>query len=143
MVDTPPPPSNQAHQQSHVGAIIGWGLLGVLTLGFVWFVLTQLDIGWEGREDEAQEFVQKYKGPEMQYTLSDQLIEFGNQARAKGRFVGQFAWSTTQDDGPMYRVSLVWKDGSATKKASWLVNLEDRSMSPEGDDAAAFMKPPS
>ena len=140
---TPPPPSNQAATTtSHTGAIVGWGLLGVATLGFIWFVVTQLGAGWEGRENEAQEIVQNYKGPEMQYTLKDQLIEFGNQARAKGRFVGTFAWNTTQDEGPLYKVTLVWKEDSATQKASWMVNLEDGSITPDGEQAEQFMQPP-
>ncbi len=141
MVDTPAPSNQASTSTSHTGAIIGWGLLAVATLGFIFFVVTQLGAGWEGRETEAQEVVQNYKSPEMQYTLKDQLIEFGNQARAKGRFVGTFAWSTTQDEGPLYRVSLVWKEDSATQKASWLVDLQDGSIKPEGKQAEGFMKP--
>ncbi len=143
MVDTPAPSNQTSSGGSTAGAMIGWGLLGVATLGFVWFVVTQIGAGWEGRETEAQEIVQNYKSPEMQYTLKDQLIEFGNQARAKGRFVGTFAWSTTQDEGPLYRVSLVWKEDSATQKASWLVDLQDGSIKPEGKQAEGFMKPPT
>lgn len=143
MVDTPAPSNQSEAGESHVGAIVGWGLLAVATVGFIWFIVTQLGAGYENREAEAQEMVQKYKGPQMQYTLKDQLIEFGNNARAKGRFVGTFAWSTTQDDGPIYRVSLVWKEDSATRKASWLVNLQDNSIEPEGDEAKSFMQPPS
>ncbi len=142
MVDTPAP-SNQVSGDNHVAAMVGWGLLAAATLGFIWFVVTQLAVGWEGRETEAQALVQDYKSPEMTYSLKDQLIEFGNQARSKGRFVGTFAWSTTQDDGPMYRVSLVWKEDSASQKASWLVNLEDGSIEAEGEQAEAFMKPPA
>lgn len=144
MVDTPPPPSNQTSGgDNHLGAIVGWGLLAVATLGFIWFVFTQLGAGWEGRENEAQEIVQNYQGPDMQYTLKDQLIEFGNQARAKGRFVGTFAWSTTQDDGPLYKVSLIWKEDSATRKATWLVNLEDGSIVADTESAKRIMKPVS
>jgi len=142
MVDTPAP-SNQPSSENHVGAIVGWGLLAAATIGFIWFIMTQLGAGWENRETEAQEVVQNFKSPEMTYTLKDQLIEFGNKARAKGRFVGTFAWSTTQEEGPLYRVSLVWKEDSATQKASWLVNLQDGSIEPESDQAKSFMKPPS
>ena len=142
MVDTPTP-SNQTTgpEENKVGAMIGWGLLAVATIGFIWFVFTQLGAGWEGRENEAQEIVQNYKGPDMKYTLKDQLIEFGNQARAKGRFVGTFAWSTTQDDGPIYKVSLIWKEDSATRKGTWLVNLEDGSITPDTESAKRIMQP--
>lgn len=143
MVDTPAPSNQTAPQTSNAGAMIGWGLLGIATLGFIWFVVTQLGAGWEGRETEAQEIVQNYKSPEMKYSLKDQLIEFGNQARAKGRFVGTFAWSTTQDEGPLYRVSLIWKEDSATQKATWMVDLQDGSIKPEGKQAEQFMKPPA
>lgn len=139
---TPPPPSNQTTDNtSAAGAAIGWGLIAVAALGFIWFIFTQIGAGWEGRETEAQELVQNYKGPEMQYTMKDQLIEFGNAARAKGRFVGTFAWSTTHDEGPLFKVQLVFQEDSSTRKATWLVNLEDGSIKADSKTAAKLMKP--
>lgn len=128
-------------KQSHTGAIIGWGLLAVLTIGFIWYISTQLGVEWAGREQEALDTVRNYKGPGMQTKLTDQLIFVSENARKKGGFVGQFAWSATQDEGALYKVELIWKDGSATQKALWLVNLEDGSVKPQGPDAAQFMKP--
>jgi len=142
MVDTPAPTNQAPSNESHLGAMLGWGGLAIATIGFIWFIVTQIGAGWANRETEAQNLVQNYKSPEMQYTLKDQLIEFGNAARAKGRFVGTFAWSTTQDEGPIYRVSLIWKEDSATRKASWMVDLQEGSVKPEGEQAETFMKPP-
>lgn len=139
---TPPPPTNQTvDTTSAAGAAIGWGLLAVAALGFIWFVVTQIGAGWEGRETEAQQLVQNYKGPEMKYSMKDQLIEFGNAARAKGSFVGTFAWSTIHDEGPMYKVQLVFQEDSSTRKATWLVNLEDGSITADSKTATKLMKP--
>ena len=130
-----------AEKQSHVGAILGWGLLAVLTIGFIWYISTQLGVEWAGRDQEALDLVRNYKGPGMEVKLTDQLIYVSENARKKGNFVGQFAWSAAQEDGSLYKVELIWKEGSATRKALWLVNLEDQSIKPQGPDAAQFMKP--
>lgn len=104
--------------------------------------MTQVGAGWENHETEAQQLVQNYERPDMQYTLKDQQIEFGNAARAKRRFVGTSAWSTRQDEGPLYKVNLVWKQDSAIQKTSSLVNLEDGSVTAETGQAKAFIQPP-
>jgi hypothetical protein len=128
-------------KQSHLPAILGWGGLTLLTIAFIWYVSTQLGVEWAGRDQEALDLVRNYKGPGMQVKLADQLIFVSENARKKGGFVGQFSWAATQDEGPMYKTELIWKDGSATQKALWLVNLEDKSIKPQGPDAAQFMKP--
>lgn len=128
-------------KQSHTAAILGWGALAAMTVAFVWYISTQLGVEWANREQEALDLVRNYQGPGMQTKLTDQLIYVSENARKKGGFVGQFAWSATQDEGSLYKVELIWKDGSATQKALWLVNLEDKSIKPSGPDAAQFMKP--
>lgn len=128
-------------KQSNLPAIIGWGSLTVMTIAFIWYISTQLGVEWAGRDQEALDLVRHYKGPGMQTILQDQLIYVSENARKKGNFVGQFAWNATQDEGAMYKVELIWKDGSATQKALWLANLEDKSIKPQGPDAAQFMKP--
>jgi hypothetical protein len=130
-----------AEKQSHLPATIGWGSLALMTVAFIWYISTQLGVEWAGRDQEALDLVRNYKGPGMQVKLQDQLIFVSENARKKGTFVGQFAWAATQDEGAMYKVELIWKDGSATQKALWLVNLEDQSIKPQGPDAAQFMKP--
>ena len=126
---------------SHIGAIVGWGSMAIATIVFIWFIMTQLAVGWEERGDEALALVKKWKGPGMSYNLSDQAIAVGNDARAKGRFIGQFSWAATQEEGPLYKVELIWKEDSVTKKATWEVNLQDSTVTAKGADAEAFMKP--
>ena len=59
---------------SHIGAIIGWGSMAIATIAFIWFIMTQLAVGWEERGDEALALVKQWKGPGMTYNLSDQAI---------------------------------------------------------------------
>jgi hypothetical protein len=108
---------------------------------FIWFISTQLAVGWEGREQEALDLVKNYKAPGMQFDLADQTIAVGNAAREKGGFVGQFSWSATQTEGPVYRVQLMWMENSANRRASWEVNLENETVTPQGEDAKKFMQP--
>ncbi len=126
---------------SHLGAILGWGGLAVATIAFVYFIFLQLGVAWEGREQEALDLVRQYKGPGMQYNLSDQAIALGNKAREQGGFLGEFSWSAKHDEGPNYKVELTWKEGSSNHRAAWLVNLEDKSVKPADVEAQKFMKP--
>jgi hypothetical protein len=133
--------SDKPGGSSHIGAILGWGGLAVATMAFIWFISTQLAVGWEGREQEALDLVKNYKAPGMQFDLADQTIAVGNAAREKGGFVGQFSWSATQTEGPVYRVQLMWMENSANRRASWEVNLENETVTPEGEEAKKFMQP--
>ena len=133
--------ADEESTNNNATAYIGWGLLAVLTVGFIWYVSGQLGVEWDGRGQEALDLVKAYKGPGMEMPLSDQLIIVSEEARKKGSFEGQFAWAATQDEGPRYKAELIWRKGSATKKAIFLVNLEDGSIKPQGPDAARFMKP--
>jgi len=127
-------------KQSHMGAIVGFGILALGTLGFIWFVSTQLSVGWEDREPEALAMVKNLKLPGMKHTLSDSTIEIGNAARASGSFVGQFSWSTSQVQGPLYAVKLTWMEGSEHRRAEWKVDLENKKVEPAGTEASDFMK---
>jgi len=126
---------------SHLAAILGWGGLAVATIVFIYFIAIQLGVGWEGREQEALDLVRQYKGQGMQYNLADQTIALGNAAREKGGFLGEFSWSAKHDEGPLYKVELTWKEGSSNHRASWKVNLEDKSVTPGDVEAQKFMKP--
>ncbi len=125
---------------SNLGALIGWGLLAVGTIAFIWFIRTQLSAGWEDREKEALEMVQAQKAPGMAHTLKDSTIEIGNAARASGSFVGQFSWSASQVQGPSYVVKLTWMEGSEHRRAAWDVDLEKQSIEPSGPEATEFMQ---
>ncbi len=126
---------------SHLGAIVGWGSLTIATVVFIWFVMGQLAVGWEGRNDEALALTWNYQAPDLPYKLKDQTIAVGNAARAKGGFVGVFNWSAVQEKGPVYKVTLIWKDNSATRKANWTVDLENKTVAAADDEAQVFMKP--
>ena len=133
--------SSEKKGSSHLGAIIGWGSLALGTIAFIWFIAMQLGVQWEGREQEALNLVRQFKGAGMQYTLADQTIAVGNAAREKGGFVGEFSWSAKHDEGPVYKVELTWKEGSSNHRATWKVNLEDKSVLPGDVEAQKFMKP--
>jgi hypothetical protein len=127
-------------KKSALGAILGWGLLALGTIGFIWFIATQLAVGWEDREDEALKMVKELQLPGMKHDLSDSTIEIGNAARASGQFVGQFSWSSSQVEGPMYSVKLTWMEGSQHKRAEWNVDLENQKIAPAGPTATEFLK---
>jgi len=134
--------SSAPKSNSHIGAIIGWGSLALGTIAFIYFIAIQLGVGWEGREKEALDLVRQFKGPGMQYNLADQTIAVGNIAREKGSFLGEFSWSAKHDEGPVYKVELTWKEVSSNHRATWKVNLEDKSVLPNDVEAQKFMKPP-
>jgi hypothetical protein len=135
MVDQP-----RTDTKSGLPAILGWGLLAVATVGFIWFIGTQLSVGWEDREDEALKMVRGLQLPGMKHNLADSTIEIGNAARTSGSFVGQFSWSASQVQGPMYAVKLTWMEGSEHRRAEWTVDLENGKIEPSGDTAKEFLK---
>jgi hypothetical protein len=134
--------SSEEKKSNTVAAILGWGSLALGTIVFIYFIATQLGVGWEGRDKEALAMVREYKGPGMQYNLADQTIAVGNAAREAGGFLGEFSWSAKHDEGPFYKVELTWKEGSSNHRATWKVNLEDKTVQPNDVEAQRFMKPP-
>ena len=42
---------------------------------------------------------------------------------------------------PIYKVELTWKEGSSNHRATWKVNLEDKTVQPNDVEAQKFMKP--
>jgi hypothetical protein len=120
-------------------AILGWGILALGTIGFIWFISTQLSVGWENREKDALEMARTYQGAGMKTKLSDHTIEVGNLARANGQFVGEFSWSATQTQGPLYKVLLRWVENSEHKRATWNVDLEKKTVEPADPEAKEFM----
>jgi hypothetical protein len=129
-----------AERQSHTGAILGWGLLAIGTVGFIWFISTQLSVGYEDQEPKALEMVKSLQLPGMQHNLTDSTIEIGNAARAGGSFIGQFSWSSSQVQGPLYAVKLTWMEGSEHRRAEWKVDLEQSKIEPTGEEAVEFLK---
>ncbi|MBU6282225.1 hypothetical protein KGQ64_08300 [bacterium] len=123
----------------NAGGLLGWLALALGTLGFIWFVSHQLGAGWEGRENEAQAKVRELKLPGMSRNLSDATIDMSNEARTKGTFVGQFAWSAAQVQGPLYTVKLNWMEGSEHKRAEFQVDLENKTVVPGGPSAVGVL----
>lgn len=131
--------SENKPKESHTGAILGWGSLVLGTVAFIWFISTQLSVGWENREAEALGKVKAIQLAGMKHNLADSTIELGNQARTTGQFVGQFSWAASQLQGPNYAVKLTWMEGSEHRRADWKVDLEKGTAEP-GPEAADFLK---
>ncbi|MFM7144687.1 MAG: hypothetical protein ACKOCT_07515 [Alphaproteobacteria bacterium] len=131
-------PATEANKGG-MGGLLGWLALALGTLGFIWFVSHQLGAGWEGRENEALGTVKELKLPGMTRNLSDATIDLSNDARAKGNFVGQFSWSASQVQGPLYAVKLNWMEGSEHKRAEFQVDLENKTVVPGGPAAAGVL----
>ncbi len=134
------PAGAAANKGWSLGGALGWLALALGTLGFIWFVSHQLGAGWEGRENQALSMVKDLKLPGMARSLSESTIELSNQARDKGTFVGQFAWSASQIQGPNYTVKLNWMEGSEHKRAEYNVDLDGKTVVPAGPQAASFLK---
>ena len=64
----------------------------------------------------------------MTTKLADHTIEVGNLARSSGQYAGEFSWSATQTQGPVYKVLLRWVEGSEHKRATWNVDLEKKTV---------------
>ena len=49
-------PQYDADKESALGAIIGWGVLGIFAIGFAWYVGAPLIMGerWAQKNDQAQ-----------------------------------------------------------------------------------------
>lgn len=132
-------PAAEANKGWSAGGLFGWLALALGTLGFIWFVSHQLGAGWEGRENEALGKVRGLQLPGMTRNLSDATIDLSNEARTKGTFVGQFAWSASQVQGPLYTVKLNWMEGSEHKRAEFQVDLQNATVVPGGPAAVGVL----
>lgn len=132
-------PATEANKGGGAAGLLGWLALALGTLGFIWFVSNQLGAGWEGRENEALAQVKALQLPGMTRNLSDATIDLSNDARTKGTFVGQFAWSASQSQGPLYTVKLNWMEGSEHKRAEFQVDLENKTVVPGGPSAVGVL----
>ena len=64
------------------------------------------------------------------------------KAKDQDLYVGEFSWSAIQRDGPEYEVTLLWTEGQTKKVALWRVNLKDKEVRPQGDEAAGLAATP-
>lgn len=128
-------------KKTPAGALIGWLALALGSIGFIWFISQQLGAGWEGRENEALALVKNLKLPGMAHPLTDSTIDLTNAAReANQPFVGQFSWSASHVEGPLYSVKLTWMEGSEHKRAEWKIDLENKTLLPAGPTTVEFLK---
>jgi hypothetical protein len=120
-------------------AILGWGSLALFSIGFVWVISTQLGESWGKREEDAKKLVREYK-PDGKLTLEDMTKLLQTQGTDVDVFVGEFSWEARQIDGPDYEVILTWREGDNHRQAVWRVNLKDKEVRPQGDEAASIPK---
>jgi hypothetical protein len=126
-------------QESVIGAILGWGALAVFAVGFAWYVGAPLIIGerWADKKDDAIELVKQWK-PTNNDSLYDMIRAYSLRAKEAGLSVHQFSWDAMQNEGPEYEVTLLWTEGEKKKVAIWRVNLQNKEVRPQGDEAASL-----
>lgn len=131
--------STESAQHRSWPAIIGWGSLIVFSVAFVWVISRQLGETWAKKEKEAIELVKNFKpgGPD-QHTLYDLTRMFTIKAREKDHYVGEFTWDAKQKEGPVYEVTLMWKEGENRRVAVFLADLKTGEVRPQGDEAASL-----
>lgn len=123
---------------SALSALLGWGGLAVFAIGFAWIVINQMQDSeeWGDRGKEAVDLVKQFKPDGKPETLEDLLKGYSLKVKDKGGYVGEFSWNSVQADGPEYEVTLLWKEGNASKTALWRVDLEQQDVRPQGDAAS-------
>ena len=130
----------QSGHESAVGTIIGWGLLGVFALVFAWHVAAPLLLGekWADKQSNAIQLVRDLKPAGASASLYDMLRDYQLKAKERDIFIGEMSWSAIQRDGPEYEVTLLWTEGQTKKVALWRVNLENKDVRPQGNEAGGL-----
>jgi hypothetical protein len=125
--------------ESAKAAILGWGALAVFALAFGAYIGAPLVIGerWSDKQNDAIELVKNQK-PTGGDTLYDLIRAYSLKAKDQDVYVGEFNWSALQQDGPEYEVTLHWTEGETKKVALWRVNLQTKSIRPQGEEAAGL-----
>jgi len=116
-------------------AIVGWGGLAVLSIAFVYLIRMQLGESWAKREQEAIQLVKNFQ-PDGTDTLYDLTRRFSIEAKKRGTYAGEFSWDAKQKAGPMYEVTLMWREGEQRKVSLWQADLKTNQVRPQGSEAA-------
>mgnify|MGYP006908283294 FL=1 len=134
--------SDYAENESVWGPVIGWGMLGVFAIGFAWYVGAPLIMGerWAEKQDDAIELVRSFSPAGQDESLYDLIRAYSLKMRNNDVYIGEFSWDALQREGPNYEVTLLWTEGTTKKVALWRVDLEDKSLRPQGNEAVALVK---
>ncbi len=133
--------AGQAHKESAIGTILGWGALAIFAIGFAWYVGAPLIIGerWADKQNDAILLVKNSK-PGGSRTMDDMIRDYSVKMHANDLYVGEFNWSAIQREGAEYEVTLLWREANERKAALWRVNLESKDIRPQGDEASSLVK---
>lgn len=128
-------------KDSAIGTVIGWGALAVFAIAFGWYVGAPLIVGerWADKQPEAITVVKDHK-PGGSASMDDMIRDYSVKMRANDLYVGEFNWSAIQREGPEYEVTLLWREGNERKAALWRVNLHNKEIRPQGDEASGLVK---
>ena len=132
-------PSSEKHHESALGTVLGWGALAIFAVGFGWYVGAPLIMGerWADKQNDAVQLVKDFK-PNGPATLYDMLRDYSLKAKERDLFIGEMSWSAIQRDGPEYEVTLLWTEGQTKNVALWRVNLENKEVRPQGNEAGGL-----
>ncbi|HYD48558.1 MAG TPA: hypothetical protein VEB21_09430 [Terriglobales bacterium] len=134
-------PQYDDDKESVWGTILGWGALVVFALGFAWYVGAPLIMGerWANKKEEAIQLVKSSKPSGSTETLYDLIRAYSLAQHGKEKYIGEFSWDALQREGPNYEVTLLWTEGTQKRVALWRINLEDKSIWPQGSEANSLV----
>lgn len=120
-------------------AIVGWGGLFAFAGLFAWLIIAQLQSAqtWEGKKNDAISMLKQFR-PDGSETMDDLIRGYSLKAKEQDKYVGEFTWDAKQKDGPDYEVTLLWKEGDKHRVAVWRVDLENKEIRPQGDEASTL-----
>lgn len=132
--------SDYAENESIWTPIIGWGALGIFAIGFAWYVGAPLIMGerWAGRQEEAIALVRNSVPEGQSENLYDLIRAYSLKVRENDIYIGEFNWDALQRDGANYEVTLLWTEGTSKKVALWRVDLDSKTMRPQGNEAVTL-----
>ena len=133
--------SEQKTHESAIGTVLGWGALAIFAVGFGWYVGAPLIMGerWADKQNDAIQLVRDFK-PGGPVSLYDMLRDYSLKAKERDLFIGEMSWSAIQREGPEYEVTLLWTEGQTKNVALWRVNLENKEVRPQGNEAGGLPK---
>lgn len=135
-------PQYDEDKESALGAIVGWGVLGIFAICFAWYVGAPLIMGerWAQKNDQAIELVKNSKPAGSENSMYDMIRAYSLRMKDEDVYVGEFSWDALQKQGPEYEVTLLWTEGNKKRVALWRVNLEKEEIRAQGNEAVSLPK---